>query len=45
MSYNFSEATMRDERGFPSSLHKILYKFLKGFICSKCLGTASVKLC
>ena len=30
MSYNFSEAAMREERGFPSSLRKILIEFFEG---------------
>ena len=42
MSCNFDEAVMRKGRGFPASLRKILYNFLKGFFSSKSLGTASL---
>ena len=40
MSYNSSEAAMREGRGFPARLRKILYNFLNGLISSKSLGPA-----
>ena len=40
MSHNFSEAVMREERGFPSSQRKVLVKFLDS---SKCLGSARLQ--